>query len=67
MQGEGGEMNMMHEWWICMLTEKNLFTFISGKHSQHDGRKCADRLNSEGKFWKTLASEQTGKILLWPR
>ena len=39
---------------------------MSGKHSQQDVRKCADRLNSERKFWKTLASEQTGKILLWP-
>ena len=35
---------------ICMLTDKNLFTFISEKHSQHDARKCADRLNSDRKF-----------------
>ena len=26
---------------ICMLTDKNLFTFISGKHSQQDARECA--------------------------
>ena len=37
---------------ICTLTDKNLFTFISGKHSQHDARKCADRLNSEMEILK---------------
>ena len=66
-----------HNWLFCLslkarkfistLTDKNMFTFISGKHSQQDARKWADRLNSERKFWKTLASKLTGKILLWPR
>ena len=36
-----------------------MFNFVSGKHSQQDARKCADRLNSECKFGKTLASMQT--------
>ena len=40
---------------ICTLTDKNLFNFVSGKHSQQDARKCADGLNSECKFGKTLA------------
>ena len=35
--------------------------FVSGKHFQQDARKCADRLNSERKFGKTLASMQTGR------
>ena len=44
-------------YYICTwLTDKNLFNFVSGKHSQQDARKCADGLNSEWKFGKTLAS-----------
>ena len=46
----------------CTLTDKNLFNFVSGKHSQQDARKYADGLNSERKFGKTLASMQTGEI-----
>ena len=43
----------------CTLTDKNLFNFVSGKHSQQDARKCADGLSSGWKFGKTLASMQT--------
>ena len=33
---------------IATLTDKNFLTFISGKHSQHNARKCADRLTQKG-------------------
>ena len=33
---------------IATLIDKNFFTFISGKHSQHNARKCADRLTQKG-------------------
>ena len=65
----GKFITLIHIWvcfaWVwkqllhCTLTDKNLFNFVSGKHSQQDARKCADGLNSEWKFGKTLASMQT--------
>ena len=33
---------------IATLIDKKIFTFISGKHSQHNARKCADRLTQKG-------------------
>ena len=33
---------------IATLTDKIFFTFISGKHSQLNARKCADRLTQKG-------------------
>ena len=60
----GKFITLIHIWlfaWVwkqllhCTLTDKNLFHFVSGKRSQQDARKCADGLNSEWKFGKTLA------------